>query len=552
MTIFFIVILLCFCVTLRLIDITYENAEGILSILEATFSNFGVTDWLSKTVAFISDGASVNMDQMKVIGVLLKKECPWLLTIHCWNHRLELAVKNSIMKHKLCNEVLDMLITLHNFYKSSPKHLREVKSVADTLNETFVNLQRCNETRWVTFKVRALSAVIKNYGVIVAHLKDIITGGGDIDNTKAKDILNSITKAQFVLHMLYLEIMLKSLAFLSESLQVDGTDMANAVVLLQSFLSEMDVNEITNKSSQLTELLSSNVVSDVVAKLTKDTDGNTNENTAAEVDNDHLYDKNLFSTPYRKRSRLEPDSEITESCCINYCNVSLNNNVQGIKTFFSNRSKYVESIRNCIELRFADILNDDNPVIAGMVILNVALWPKTTDEMLTFANDYVNNCIIYFKCLLLKRGVNVESILSEWRVVKNLRLKILPHIAANSFWETIFENYFERISNFMHLIYILKVLPIGNAKVEKAFAVMKIVKTDWRSSLSSAALEHLMRIKIEGPEIDKYCAKACVQFFFQKPHKQKKCASIIEGSECDGLDSTDSDSDHDGGVTVVT
>ena len=54
-----------------------------------------------------------------------------------------------------------------------------------------------------------------------------------------------------------------------------------------------------------------------------------------------------------------------------------------------------------------------------------------------------------------------------------------------------------------------------------------MVKTDWRSSLSSVHFEHLMRLKIEGPEIDKYCAKACVLVFFQKPRRQRKQASAF-------------------------
>ena len=58
-----------------------------------------------------------------------------------------------------------------------------------------------------------------------------------------------------------------------------------------------------------------------------------------------------------------------------------------------------------------------------MVILNVELWPKTTDEMQTFANNCVNNCVVYFNCLLLKRGVNVNFILSEWRIVKKSEVK---------------------------------------------------------------------------------------------------------------------------------
>ena len=135
-----------------------------------------------------------------------------------------------------------------------------------------------------------------------------------------------------------------------------------------------------------------------------------------------------------------------------------------------------------------------------------------------------------------------------------MRLKILHHIVAKSFWTAIFENYVEKVPNFVHLIYILKVLPISDAKVARTFLIMKIVKTDWRSSLSSAALEHIMRIKIEGSEIDKYCAKTCVQVFLTKPRRQRKqaSASAIKDCECDDFDSTDSDIDNDGDITNAT
>ena len=128
-----------------------------------------------------------------------------------------------------------------------------------------------------------------------------------------------------------------------------------------------------------------------------------------------------------------------------------------------------------------------------------------------------------------------------------MRLKILHHVDAKSFWKALFENCVEKVPNFARLIYILKVLPVSNAKVERVFSIIKMVKTDWRSSLSSTALEHLMRITLERPEIDKYCAKEYVQVFFLKPRRQRKqaSASTIKDRECDDFDSTDSDSNHD-------
>ena len=51
---------------------------------------------------------------------------------------------------------------------------------------------------------------------------------------------------------------------------------------------------------------------------------------------------------------------------------------------------------------------------------------------------------------------------------------------------------------------ILLVLPIGTAlvSVEQSFSYLKMIKTRLRSCLSDNSVAQLMRISIEGPEID--------------------------------------------------
>ena len=45
-------------------------------------------------------------------------------------------------------------------------------------------------------------------------------------------------------------------------------------------------------------------------------------------------------------------------------------------------------------------------------------------------------------------------------------------------------------------------LPIGTASVERSFSHLKMIKTWLRSRLSDCSVAHLIRISIEGPEID--------------------------------------------------
>ena len=65
----------------------------------------------------------------------MKRDLPWLVAVHCMNHRLELAAKDAFSSTYF-NEVATMLINLHFVYENSPKRLRELRSLADIMEES--------------------------------------------------------------------------------------------------------------------------------------------------------------------------------------------------------------------------------------------------------------------------------------------------------------------------------------------------------------------------------------------------------------------------------
>ena len=62
--------------------------------------------------------------------------------------------------------------------------------------------------------------------------------------------------------------------------------------------------------------------------------------------------------------------------------------------------------------------------------------------------------------------------------------------------------------------------PCSNASLERFFSQMRIVKTDWRNSLSESNLTSLLRIKVSGPNlkvfVDRNCAKAVNNWYHDK------------------------------------
>ena len=72
-------------------DVADAMAPGIKAVLEKAFDKL---NWRSRLVSLWVDGAAVNLGVWR--GVL-REDLPWLVAIHCLNHRLELAAKNAFV-----------------------------------------------------------------------------------------------------------------------------------------------------------------------------------------------------------------------------------------------------------------------------------------------------------------------------------------------------------------------------------------------------------------------------------------------------------------------
>lgn len=133
------------------------------------------------------------------------------------NHRLELAAKDAFSSTYF-NEVATMLINLHFVYENSPKRLRELRSLADIMEECIRKPERATGTRWAQHKSRAIKSLIVGYDVISAHLEAMASEESSVkpvDKAKFKSYWTRLTSYKFVLHMLFFDALLDPLAALS-------------------------------------------------------------------------------------------------------------------------------------------------------------------------------------------------------------------------------------------------------------------------------------------------------------------------------------------------
>ena len=60
------------------------------------------------------------------------------------------------------------------------------------------------------------------------------------------------------------------------------------------------------------------------------------------------------------------------------------------------------------------------------------------------------------------------------------------------------------LQNLLHLAEIMLVIPISSAQCERGFSAQKRIKSDVRSSLHVSTTEDLIRISMEGPELEQF------------------------------------------------
>ena len=91
------------------------------------------------------------------------KDFPNLITWHCLNHRLELAVDDAIADLRGVNHFFKIFIgKLHSVYSQSPKNMRELKEAAKGLDAQLLKIGKVLSKRWVASSYRTVLAVWKN------------------------------------------------------------------------------------------------------------------------------------------------------------------------------------------------------------------------------------------------------------------------------------------------------------------------------------------------------------------------------------------------------
>ncbi|KAK9693494.1 protein of unknown function (DUF4371) [Popillia japonica] len=108
---------------LDLIELPNQTADSIFEALLGCLKKYGFDrEYLKENlVAFACDGASVMLGKKSGVVEKLLQEFPNIVPWHCMNHRIELAVSDSISDVGAVNHFQIFMDKLYTLYSKSPK-----------------------------------------------------------------------------------------------------------------------------------------------------------------------------------------------------------------------------------------------------------------------------------------------------------------------------------------------------------------------------------------------------------------------------------------------
>ncbi|CAI6372550.1 unnamed protein product [Macrosiphum euphorbiae] len=144
-----------------IVELNNTSAVSVKGSMLQALEKYGINfEFLKKNLnAFVSDGASNMLGRKSGVGTLLKNDFPNIITWHCCNHRLELAVNDILKEVSGLNHFQSFIEKLYATYHMSPKNTSELRECAASLEKKLLTIRKIFTIRWVASSQRTVKAV---------------------------------------------------------------------------------------------------------------------------------------------------------------------------------------------------------------------------------------------------------------------------------------------------------------------------------------------------------------------------------------------------------
>ena len=439
------------------------NANAIVKGINSLFSESGSyrmsqEDYQGKLVSSTADGASVNTGKYNGVLTQLKRNRPWLLTIHCANHRVELAVKSAFYIPEF-EAVEEFYKTNYYLLKNSGKLKSLLKECAASLGIHYYELPKIHGTRFVNHRRRGFKNLLETWPIYVITYEDAVANMQEFTPNRRAKISGLLKKFKSYSFLCALDAYLDLLEQIGPtSLVFEAESLMPYEVSLAVSRSVMQLNEKQDEIRTEDEFLDTFVARFVIQ-----------ENGLAKGEFPKAGDKR------KKRSNRE------------YISVEFDlddfDRERCLQKVHQIKSNVIPVLVETLKTRFS---NYDDAIYSKTRWLNPEMWCADKE----YGIEDITSIASHFARPLELASFNLTSALKEWRSFKIFVKSHYPKLPdPKSLWKSVLSIRPEEFPNLCKLASLAICISGSNSTVERTFSVLTNILSDKCLSMRHSTLD---------------------------------------------------------------
>ena len=448
------------------------DAQSIKKAIDHSFltkMDLGVSKYGTRLVSATADGASANMGKYRGALAQLKLERPWLITIHCVNHRIELAVK-ATMNNPCIKDIEDFYTSNYNLFKKSGAIKAEVSAAAEAIGITYYALPKITGTRFVSHRYRGFSPLLHMLPALKIAYENYVTEQ-KCGSTKDKliGLLKKMKDAEIICGIATALDIFEVMRPLSLVFEGEG---------LMAFNIKPTVDITIGQFQDIFECHGEVLLDSHPRSLTFE------YNDTGEI----VLVRDYCRAGHEQRSPQNREYiKVRMDDISNFC-------PDTVQTSLNKISSIAADLSDILSKRFEDF---ESPLFMAMQWLDPKYWTDSKD----YGVEQIEKIYQHFKKPLDDAGFDFIKVGKEWRLLKAfvksffIKAAVKNPLSPEKIWQNIVTHRKDEYPNVSLLVSLLTCLSGSNSKVERAFSVLTLLLSDRRHSLHHETMEDLMLIK---------------------------------------------------------
>ena len=167
--------------------------------------------------------------------------------------------------------------------------------------------------------------------------------------------------------------------------------------------------------------------------------------------------------------------------------------------------------------------NVSQGIVHATSIADFKGWPDKEGSV-KFGDNKINSLVQHFTSVLHESGADVSKIPDEWTALKAgvYSEPSWSNYIKSVTWSQLNRKYGKELPNVLMLVDLILSLPASTAECERGFNVMKQIKSDWRSTLSTEAINDLMIVLLLSPDIKDFDPQKAIDLWATSGFRQRR------------------------------